>query len=94
MTPPSSINSTVVDNVLPDIVCPGTKTRSTDQGRCDALVTYNNPTATDNCSPPPLAPTLMHVSCGTATAQGASTIRATFPTGITTFTWRAIHYDG
>jgi hypothetical protein len=30
--------------------CPGNMTAATQQGRCDAVVPFSNPTATDNCN--------------------------------------------
>lgn len=76
---------TVVDNIVPSITCPPNRSVSTDLTACTASVTYNNPTATDNCMPPP---TIMHVSGGTGTVQGASTSTTTFGKGITTVTWK------
>lgn len=82
-----TLNITVLDNIAPTVACPATQTRNTDAGQCTALVTHNNPTATDNCSP---APTVTHVSGGTGTAQGATTSTATFQKGITMVQWKAV----
>lgn len=41
---------TVNDSTPPVITCPGDTTVSNDQGVCEAVVNYDMPTATDNCS--------------------------------------------
>ena len=83
-----TLNIAVVDNIAPTIACPPTQTRNTDANACTTLVTYPNPTAADNCNAP--VPTVVHVSGGTGTAQGAPTSTATFPKGITTVQWKAV----
>lgn len=87
LTSQCTINITVVDNIAPALTCPSNQSRNTDAGQCTALVSYPNPTATDNCNTP--APTVVHVSGGTGTIQGASTSSATFAKGINTVQWMA-----
>ena len=41
---------TVNDNLAPSLVCPGDVVVNTDSGQCTAQVTWNTPTASDNCS--------------------------------------------
>ena len=46
-----SFNVTVNDDELPVIAdCPTYITQSNDAGQCDAVVTWTEPTATDNCT--------------------------------------------
>lgn len=85
LTSQCTINITVADNIPPTLACPSNQTKNTDVDQCTAVVSYPNPTATDNCNAP--APTIMHVSGGTGTVQGASTSSATFAKGITTVQW-------
>ena len=40
----------VVDDQVPDIECPGNFTVLNDAGQCSAVVTYNAPSVTDNCT--------------------------------------------
>jgi len=66
-------NVTVTDNTPPSISCPGNMTTSTDANQCSAVVSFSDPTATDNC------PAIGSTSC--SPASGAS-----FPKGTTTVT--------
>lgn len=70
---------TVNDNQAPNISCPANIVRNTDVGRCDAMVTYPTPTATDNCP----GVTVMRTS-PVGTASGSL-----FPKGTTPVTWEA-----
>ena len=63
---------TVFDLQVPDIECPGNFTVLTDQGACSAVVTYNAPSVTDNCS------TTVVQTDGTGLTSGSS-----FPVGTT-----------
>ena len=63
---------TVLDLQVPDIECPGNFTVLTDQGECSAVVTYNAPSVTDNCS------TTVVQTDGTGLTSGSS-----FPVGTT-----------
>ncbi|RBP32232.1 HYR domain-containing protein, partial [Oceanihabitans sediminis] len=45
-----SFNITVIDNELPNISCPVNINIDNDPGNCNAVVTWPNPTATDNCT--------------------------------------------
>src|SRR6185436_8759526 len=65
---------TVVDNQNPTLsACPGNQTINTAAGQCQAIATYTNPTASDNC------PGVGAVTC--TPASGSS-----FPKGVTTVT--------
>ena len=77
---------TVTDAQKPTITCPANKTQATDPNLCSALVTYTTPTAADNCTS---NVTVMHVSGGVGTVQGAPNSSATFNKGANTVTWRA-----
>ncbi|MFN0035006.1 MAG: HYR domain-containing protein, partial [Saprospiraceae bacterium] len=82
----------VNDTQKPTIACPPNKTASTDAGVCSASVTYVTPTATDNCNSP--APTVAHVSGGSApTPSGLNSI-STFDKGVTTVKWKATDAAG
>lgn len=68
---------TVAEVQPPAITCPANIIRNNDAGLCSAVVTYANPTATDNC-------TVMgfdHLNGGTS--------GSTFPVGTTTVIWQA-----
>src|SRR5262249_59910886 len=45
-----SFDVTVNDTQAPVISCPGNITVSTDANSCSAVVTYNTPVGTDNCT--------------------------------------------
>lgn len=49
LTNTCSFTITVQDTEKPVITCPNSITRNTDAGQCSAVVTYTNPTYTDNC---------------------------------------------
>jgi len=68
---------TVLDAQKPAITCPNNLVRNTDAGLCTAVVTYANPTATDNCG----TVSVSHVSGG---ASGS-----TFNKGVTMVQWKA-----
>ena len=67
---------TVGDILPPTITCPTAITTNTDVGSCGAVVTFNTPTATDNC--------VVRLSQTTGLPSGA-----TFPIGTTTNTYLA-----
>jgi large repetitive protein len=67
-----SFTVTVVDNILPTIICPANISQTVDAGNCTALVTFTPPNGTDNC---PGANTLQI----SGLASGA-----TYPIGTTT----------
>ncbi len=69
---------TVNDNQLPSITCPANQAKGTDLNVCTAAVAYANPSATDNCTPPP-----------TVTIQSGLPSGSAFPKGITVVTWKA-----
>ena len=85
-----SFSVTVNDAQAPTITCPANMMRPTTTGQCAAQVTFNNPTASDNCA----APTLQWVSGGTSTAQGPTTSTGTFAKGTTTVQWKATDAAG
>jgi hypothetical protein len=68
-----SFTITVNDTQNPTITCPANVTRGTDPNVCNALVTYPNATATDNCS-------------GAGAASCSPSSGSTFPKGVTTVT--------
>lgn len=68
----------VSDGQPPAILCPPNQATSTDPILCTAIVTYPSPTATDNCTPPPVV-----------TIQSGLPSGSSFPKGITTVVWRA-----
>lgn len=67
---------TVIDSELPQIACPADISIGTDAGVCGAQVTYTTPVGTDNCPSPT---TLRTAGIGSG---------STFPTGVTTETYR------
>lgn len=77
-----SFSVTVQDNIAPGISCPNNMAVTAAPGECDAVVTYSNPTATDNC-------TIMSVLLINGLASGSS-----FPQGATVNTWRAMDNSG
>lgn len=77
-----SFDVNVSDNEAPVFTCPGTLTVAADSGLCSAVVNYNTPGVTDNCS----------VSSVTLTSGPAS--GSTFPVGTTPVTFTAIDSSG
>ena len=77
-----SFSVTVTDNMLPGIACPGNVAVTAAPGQCNAVVTYANPTATDNCA-------VASVLLLDGLASGS-----VFPQGVTTNTWRAMDDSG
>jgi len=79
-----SFSVTVTDNIAPTITCPPSVSvnGSVTNGVCSAVVTYPNPTATDNC-------TVNSVILSNGLASGSN-----FPAGATTNTWRAMDDSG
>ena len=53
-----SFTITVNDTLAPTIICPANIVQANDPGVCEAVVTYNLPTTSDNCS----GQTLAHIS--------------------------------
>jgi large repetitive protein len=45
-----SFNVTVVDNIAPTLTCPSNISTNVDAGQCSAVINYNAPFGTDNCS--------------------------------------------
>jgi|GEM_PF-3400598 len=68
---------TVSDGQAPVIACPGNQIKATDANACTAVVTYANPTFTDNCAGG-------SVSFVSGLASGSAFLK-----GITTVTWKA-----
>ena len=76
-----SFTITVVDNEAPAITCPGNITVNNTPGLCEAVVTFNAPVGTDNCS--------------ATTAQTAGMPSgSTFPVGVTTQSYTATDAAG
>ena len=74
-----SFNVTVVDNEKPIISgCPTNISKSSDPGSCTALVTWTEPTATDNCTAP-----------GSLVWTKSHLPGSVFPLGVTTVTYTA-----
>ena len=76
-----SFTITVVDNQAPAITCPGNITVNNAAGMCDAVVTFNAPVGTDNCS------------ATTALTAGLPS-GSTFPVGVTTQSYTATDAAG
>ncbi|NOQ74339.1 MAG: HYR domain-containing protein [Crocinitomix sp.] len=72
----SVLLTTIVDETLPTITCPGDVSLNNDPGVCGAIVTYSTPIGSDNC---PLGTNTVLTA---GLASGAS-----FPVGITTVTY-------
>lgn len=66
-----SFTVTINDTQTPTITCPGNVTHGTDPNACQAVVTYTNATATDNCT-------------GVGTPVCSPSSGSTFPKGTTT----------
>lgn len=79
---PCTFIITVEDTEAPTISCPTDLIVSTDPGECTAVVIYDEPIATDNCS-----------GVTTAFEEGLG-IGATFPIGITTESYQATDAAG
>lgn len=77
-----SFNVVVSDAEAPVMTCPGTITMNADSGMCSAVVTFNTPTATDNCS------------SATVTQTGGLSSGSAFPVGTTTVTYTASDSTG
>ncbi len=73
---------TVVDELDPEITCPGDIAIDTDPGVCDAIVTYDAPIVSDNCS-------VASVIMTEGLASGS-----TFPSGETTVTYLVTDISG
>jgi HYR domain len=65
---------TVNDNQAPTVTCPGPIVTNTTAGRCDAVVTYTTPTASDNC---PGATVACSPVSGTMFPKGTTTVTCT-----------------
>lgn len=68
---------TVTDNQLPTITCPPNISATADPGQCSMVVTYPNPTASDNCT-----------LTGSVLILGLAS-GSVFPQGATVNTWEA-----
>ncbi len=73
----------VVDDQVPDIECPGNFTVLNDAGQCSAVVTYNAPSVTDNCTF-----TVTQID-GTGLTSGDA-----FPVGTTVQTYQVVDASG
>lgn len=60
---------TVIDVAPPSITCPAPITVAADAGQCSAVVTYADPTATDNCDPT-IPPTTLNGFTNAGTFNG------------------------
>ena len=76
-----SFTVTVVDGEVPTIICPGNITVNNAAGMCDAVVTFNAPVGTDNCS-------------ATTVQTAGLPSGSTFPVGVTTQTYTATDAAG
>jgi uncharacterized repeat protein (TIGR03803 family) len=76
-----SFTVTVTDRTPPTLSCPPNKVQSTDANQCQAVVTYANATATDNC------PNVGSVSCSPSSGSP-------FPKGTTTVSCTATDASG
>ena len=63
------------DDLPPEITCPPDVTQDTDPGECTAVVTFDNPTAIDDCGP-------VEIGCDHASGEA-------FPKGVTVVTCTA-----
>ena len=78
-----SFDVTVTDDEIPTITCPPSVTVDNDPGICGAVVTYNLPTVTDNCTSG-IVPTL---TLGLPSGD-------TFPVGTTPIRYQAVDASG
>ena len=76
-----SFTVTVVDNQAPAITCPGNITVNNTPGLCEAVVTFNAPVGTDNCS-------------ATTVQTAGLPSGSTFPVGVTTQSYTATDAAG
>jgi hypothetical protein len=77
--PSCSFTVTVNDTQAPQITCPANITQATANGQCQAVVTYANATATDNClgvGTPKCTP-----ASGSTFAKGTTTVTCTVSDG-------------
>jgi hypothetical protein len=77
--PSCSFTVTVNDTQAPQIICPANLTRTTDKGQCQAVVSYANATATDNCSG--VGTPVCIPASGSAFAKGVTTVTCTLSDG-------------
>ncbi|TND07844.1 MAG: hypothetical protein FD123_2834 [Bacteroidetes bacterium] len=77
-----SFDIVVSDSQAPVMTCPGTMTVPADSGNCSAVVTFNAPSATDNCSSASVSQT------------GGLPSGSAFPVGTTTITYTATDSAG
>jgi large repetitive protein len=80
-----SFSITVNDTQAPMITCPANITANTAANSCAATVTFNNATATDNCTPPPVVTQTGGAASGSSFGRGVHTIsfKATDGVGLT-----------
>jgi len=79
------VNITVVDLIKPMITCPSNIMATSDPGDCEATVTYNVATGTDNCFGPSF-PVVVKTS---GLASGSA-----FPLGVSEIVYTATDYSG
>jgi gliding motility-associated-like protein len=77
-----SFDVTVTDQVAPEITCPADIVAVANDGDCEAVVNYPDPTATDNCTIP------------TITLIDGLASGSVFPVGVTTVTFEATDGNG
>ncbi|UMB59399.1 HYR domain-containing protein [Lutibacter sp. A80] len=81
---PDSFTITVLDNEIPEILgCPSNITKSNDAGECTAIVSWTEPSVTDNCT-----------STGDIVWTKSHTPGTVFPIGTTTVTYIATDEAG
>jgi gliding motility-associated-like protein len=78
------IDITVLDTILPEIICPAPIIVANDLGQCGALISYNLPDATDNCS----IDSIIQID---TTGLDSGMV---FPVGITELTYVAYDHSG
>ena len=81
LTATCSFTVTVTDNQAPAITCPGNITVNNALGMCNAVVTFNAPVGTDNCS-------------ATTVRTAGLPSGSTFPVGVTTQSYTATDAAG
>jgi hypothetical protein len=69
-----TFNVTVSDTEPPVIACPANIVTTTAPGACDAVVSFVNPVATDNCGP---VSVVCHPPAGTAFPKGVTSVTCT-----------------
>ena len=77
-----TVTLTVIDDDLPSIVCPSNISKNTDPNQCSAVVTYANPTFSDNCSGASIVRT------------GGLASGSQFPRGVNMVNWKATDAAG